>query len=224
MEEARYYLNGLYVHAKNEGDTKVLRVVATDGHRLACAESPLPEGAEKLEGVIIPRKSVLEIRKLLDDASIDNVKMALSENKVRISFEDITLTSKLIDGTFPDYERVIPTDNDKILEVNVKELAAAVDRVSVVTERSRGIRMITDTNHVTIAASNAELGNATEELEAVYDKEPIDTGYNFRYLLDILAQIKGENVRFSLSGNATATVINDTSDNSAIYVLMPMRI
>ncbi len=224
VEEARYYLNGLYVHAKNEGETKVLRVVATDGHRLACAESPLPEGAEKLEGVIIPRKSVLEIRKLLDDASIDNVKMALSENKVRLSFEDITLTSKLIDGTFPDYERVIPTDNDKVLEVNVKELAAAVDRVSVVTERSRGIRLITDTNHVTIAASNAELGNATEELEARYDKEPIDTGYNFRYLLDILAQIKGEDVRFGLSSNAAATVINDTSDNSAIYVLMPMRI
>ena len=224
VEEARYYLNGLYVHAKTEGDTNVLRVVATDGHRLACAESPLPQGAEKLEGVIIPRKSVLEIRKLLDDASCDNVVMALSENKVRISFEDITLTSKLIDGTFPDYERVIPTDNDKILEVNVKELAAAVDRVSVVTERSRGIRLVTNTNHVTIAASNAELGNATEELEAKYDKESIDTGYNFRYLLDILAQIKGEEVRFSLSGNSAATVINDTSDNSAIYVLMPMRI
>ena len=169
-------------------------------------------------------RHVVQIFMLLDDASTDNVTMALSENKVRISFEDITLTSKLIDGTFPDYERVIPTDNDKILEVNVKELAAAVDRVSVVTERSRGIRMITDTNHVTIAASNAELGNATEELEAKYDKESIDTGYNFRYLLDILAQIKGEEVRFSLSGSAAATVINDTSDNSAIYVLMPMRI
>jgi DNA polymerase-3 subunit beta len=224
VEEARYYLNGLYVHAKNEGETKVLRVVATDGHRLACAESPLPEGAEKLEGVIIPRKSVLEIRKLLDDASIDNIVMALSENKVRISFENVTLTSKLIDGTFPDYERVIPTDNDKVLEVNVKELSAAVDRVSVVTERSRGIRLITDTNHVTVAASNAELGNATEELEAKYDKESIDTGYNFRYLLDILTQIKGDEVRFSLSGNTSATVINDTSDTSAIYVLMPMRI
>jgi DNA polymerase-3 subunit beta len=224
VEEARYYLNGLYVHAKNEGETKVLRVVATDGHRLACAESPLPEGAEKLEGVIIPRKSVLEIRKLLDDAAIDNIVMALSENKVRISFENVTLTSKLIDGTFPDYERVIPTDNDKVLEVNVKELSAAVDRVSVVTERSRGIRLITDTNHVTVAASNAELGNATEELEAKYDKESIDTGYNFRYLLDILTQIKGDEVRFSLSGNTSATVINDTSDTSAIYVLMPMRI
>lgn len=224
VEEARYYLNGLYVHAKTEGETKVLRVVATDGHRLACAESPLPTGAEKLDGVIIPRKSVLEIRKLLDDASEENVALSLSENKVRISFEDITLTSKLIDGTFPDYERVIPTDNDKILEVKVKELASAVDRVSVVTERSRGIRMITNTNHVTIAASNTELGNATEELEARYEKESIDTGYNFRYLLDILSQIKGEDVRFSLSGNAAATVITDTSDSSAIYVLMPMRI
>ncbi|MBR5598634.1 MAG: DNA polymerase III subunit beta [Alphaproteobacteria bacterium] len=224
VEEARYYLNGLYVHAKTEADTNVLRVVATDGHRLACAESPLPQGAEKLEGVIIPRKSVLEIRKLLDDATSDTVSMSLSENKVRISFEDITLTSKLIDGTFPDYERVIPTENNKVLEVNVKELASAVDRVSVVTERNRGIRLITDKNRVTIVAVNAELGNATEELEAVYDKESIDTGYNFRYLLDILAQIKGEKVRFSLSGNTAATVINDTSDGSAIYVLMPMRI
>ena len=224
VEEARYYLNGLYVHAKTEGDAKVLRVVATDGHRLACAESPLPDGAEKLEGVIVPRKSVLEIRKLLDDASIDNVSMALSENKIRISFEDITLTSKLIDGTFPDYERVIPTDNDKILEVNVKDLTAAVDRVSVVTERSRGIRLITDTNHVTIAASNAELGNATEELEAKYDKESIDTGYNFRYLLDILTVVKGDTVRISFADAQSPSVIHDTSDASAIYVLMPMRV
>ncbi len=224
IEEARYYLNGLYVHAKNEGETKVLRVVATDGHRLACAESPLPNGAEKLEGVIIPRKSVLEIRKLLDDASIENIKISLSENKIKISLDNITLFSKLLDGTFPDYERVIPTDNNKILEVNVKELATAVDRISVVTERTRGIRLTASTNHVTITATNAELGNAVEELEATYDKETIDTGYNFRYLLDILAQIKGEEVRLSLSSNSAATVINDTSDNSAIYVLMPMRI
>ena len=101
---------------------------------------------------------------------------------------------------------------------------ATKQKSPLVTERSRGIRLITNTNHVTIAASNAELGNATEELEAKYDKESIDTGYNFRYLLDILAQIKGEEVRFSLSGSSAATVINDTSDNSAIYVLMPMRI
>lgn len=122
-EETRYYLNGLYIHAKNEGEAKVLRVVATDGHRLACVESPLPKGAESMAGVIVPRKTVGEIRKLLDDTSTDNITIALSENKIRFTMEDVTLTSKLIDGTYPDYERVIPTDNDKVLELGVKELS-----------------------------------------------------------------------------------------------------
>ena len=147
-EETRYYLNGLYVHAKKEGSSEVLRVVATDGHRLACVETPLPKGAEDLKGVIIPRKTVGEIRKLLDDSSIENVTVEISENKVRFCVTDITLTSKLIDGTYPDYERVIPTDNDKSLELNVKDLASAVDRVSVVAERTRAIKMLTNTNKI----------------------------------------------------------------------------
>lgn len=222
VKEDRDYLNGLYVHS----DAPVLRFVATDGHRLACAESPLPKGAEKitkkLGGVIIPNKSVLEIRKLLDDASTENVSIALSENKVRISFENVTLTSKLIDGTFPDYERVIP-NNDKILEVNTKELLTAIDHISVITENPPCIHLITDTNRIIITATNTELGNATTQINAKYDNESIDIGYNFHYLLDILTQIKGDEVRFSLSNSPAATVINDTSDNSAIYVLMPMR-
>ena len=130
-EETRYYLNGLYIHPKNEGDTKVLRIVATDGHRLACVEAPLPQGAESMQGVILPRKTIGEIRKLLDDATTDEVVISLSDSKVRFVLEDITLASKLIDGTYPDYERVIPTSNNKILELNVKSLATAVDRLSV---------------------------------------------------------------------------------------------
>ena len=223
-EETRYYLNGIYIHAKQEGDTKVLRVVATDGHRLACVESPLPAGAEDISGVIIPRKTIGEIRKLLDDNSAENVSIGLSENKIKFSFEDITLTSKLIDGTYPDYERVIPTNNDKNLEISVKELASAVDRVSVVAERTRAIKMYTDKNKITIVTSSPDLGNAQEELEAKYDNESLEIGYNFRYLLDILNEVKGESVRISFNDASSPSVLHDVSDSSAIYVLMPMRV
>ncbi|MBQ8671021.1 MAG: DNA polymerase III subunit beta [Alphaproteobacteria bacterium] len=223
-EETRYFLNGLYIHPKDEGETKVLRIVATDGHRLACVESPLPEGAAKMQGVILPRKTVGEIRKLLDDAAVENVEIALSDSKVRFNLEDITLASKLIDGTYPDYERVIPTSNDKLLELNVKEFAKAVDRVSVVAERTRAIKVIANKNHLIITASSPELGSAIEEIEVSYDNESLEVGYNFRYLLDILAEMKGETAKFSFSDSASPSVIRDTSDSSAIYVLMPMRV
>lgn len=223
-EETRYYLNGVYMHAKNNGATSVLRVVATDGHRLACVESPLPQGAENLNGVIIPRKTIGEIRKLLDDTNVENVAISMSDNKVRFSLEEVTLTSKLIDGTYPDYERVIPTENDKSLEIDVKSLAAAVDRVSVVAERTRAIKMITGANHVSITTSSPELGSAQEEIEAVYSGEVLEIGYNFRYLLDILAEITGETVKISFADASSPSVIHDTSDNSAVFVLMPMRV
>ncbi|MDR1026225.1 MAG: DNA polymerase III subunit beta [Lactobacillus sp.] len=223
-EETRYYLNGIYIHAKNEGETKVLRVVATDGHRLACVESPLPKGAEKLAGVIIPRKTVAEIRKLLDDAGTEEVAIALSENKIRFTMQDVTLTSKLIDGTYPDYERVIPTDNDKTLEIGVKNLAAAVDRVSVVAERTRAIKMLTAKGKITITTSSPDLGSAMEEVEAKYDSESIEVGYNFRYLLDILNEVKGDEVQIKFADGSSPSILRDKSDASAIYVLMPMRV
>lgn len=223
-EETRYYLNGLYIHAKNEGSLKVLRIVATDGHRLACVESPLPEGAENMAGIIVPKKTVAEIRKLLDDATCKDIKIGVSENKIRFTMDDITLTSKLIDASYPDYERVIPTGNDKHLEVAAKKLASAVDLVAVVAEKTRAIKMITKTNHITITTSSADLGSAMEELDAKYESDSLEIGYNFRYLLDILAQIKGDNVQISFSDAMSPAVLHDASDSSAIYVLMPMRI
>ena len=177
-----------------------------------------------MQGVILPRKTVAEIRKLLDDTDAESIKIGLSDSKVRFTLEDITLASKLIDGTYPDYERVIPTNNTKILELNVKELAKAVDRVSVVAERTRAIKMIANKNHVIITTSSPDLGSAIEEMEAAYDAESLEVGYNFRYLLDILAEIKGETAQFSFSDSSSPSIIHDTSDASAIYVLMPMRV
>jgi DNA polymerase-3 subunit beta len=160
----------------------------------------------------------------LDDRSAELIKIALSERKVRFTMDDSPLASKLIDGTYRDYERAIPTGSNKVLEISVKELSKAVDRVSVVAERTRAIKLIANKNHVMITASSPDLGSALEEVEAVYDAESLEVGYNFRYLLDILAEIKGETVQISFSDSSSPSVIHDTSDSSAIYVLMPMRV
>ena len=223
-EETRYYLNGIYLHAASSSNGDVLRAAATDGHRLARVEVTLPEGAAGMPGIIVPRKTVNEIYKLLGEVETD-VTLSLSETKIRFAFGDALLTSKLIDGTFPDYERVIPADNDKMLDVDVKTFAAAVDRVSAIsTEKSRAIKMTLQKGAVTLSASSPENGNATEELEALYDFAPMEIGFNSRYLLDILSQIGGDKARFAMADAASPTVAHDLSDNSAIYVLMPMRV
>ncbi len=223
-EETRYYLNGIYVHATQSNGVKVLRAVATDGHRLARVEMPLPSGADNIPGVILPRKTVLELRKLLDETQ-SAIAVSLSETRVRFAVDDVVLTSKLIDGTFPDYERVIPSNNEKVLEIDCKTFAEAVDRVATIsTEKSRAIKMALGKGQLTLTATSPDAGSATEELEARYTASPIEIGFNARYLLDIAQQIEGDGARFSMSDAASPTVVQDTADPSALYVLMPMRV
>ena len=227
-EETRYYLNGIYLHAaksKDSGaDLPVLRTVATDGHRLARVEMPLPEGADGIPGVIVPRKAVNEIRKLIDEAA-DRIELSLSDNKIRFAFDSVVVTSKLIDGTFPDYERVIPVGNDKVMEVDAKLFAAAVDRVATIsTEKSRAVKLSLNRGTLTLSATSPEAGSATEELEVNYQEGPLEIGFNSRYLLDITQQIEGEGARFTLADAASPTIIRDVADATALYVLMPMRV
>ncbi|CAO3414889.1 DNA polymerase III subunit beta [Azospirillum doebereinerae] len=227
-EETRYYLNGIYLHAAksktNGADLPVLRAVATDGHRLARVEMPLPEGAESIPGVIVPRKTVNEIRKLIDEAA-DRIELSMSDNKIRFGFDSVTVTSKLIDGTFPDYERVIPVGNDKVMEVDAKLFAAAVDRVATIsTEKSRAVKLALVRGSLTLSATSPEAGSATEELEVNYQEGPLEIGFNSRYLLDITQQIEGEGARFTLADAASPTIIRDVADQTALYVLMPMRV
>jgi DNA polymerase-3 subunit beta len=227
-EETRYYLNGIYLHATRSraGETEmpVLRAVATDGHRLARVEIPLPDGAASIPGVIVPRKTVMEIRKLIDEAA-DRIEVGLSETKVRFGFDAVTVTSKLIDGTFPDYERVIPTGNDKVLEVDSKVFASAVDRVATIsTEKSRAVKLSIDRGNLVLSATSPEAGSATEELEVSYDNSPLEIGFNSRYLLDITQQIEGDGARFTMADAASPTIVRDVADPSALYVLMPMRV
>jgi DNA polymerase-3 subunit beta len=223
-EETRYYLNGIYLHAAKSGGADVLRGVATDGHRLARVELPLPEGAADIPGVIVPRKTVGELRKLVEEAEAP-VDVELSETKIRLSLGGITLTSKLIDGTFPDYERVIPTGNDKMMEVHCGEFSAAVDRVATIsTEKSRAIKLALGSNTLTLSATSPDAGSATEEIEVAYEGSPIEIGFNSRYLLDITSQIGGGEARFMMADAGSPTIVRDAADESALYVLMPMRV
>ncbi len=223
-EETRYYLNGIYLHTVRANNIDVLRAVATDGHRLARLEMPAPQGAKGMPGIIIPRKTVQEIRKLLDEET-GMVEISLSETKIRFAFGQVVLTSKLIDGTFPDYEKVIPSGNDKTMEIEVRAFAAAVDRIATIaSEKTRAVKLALAPGHLTVSASSPEAGSATEELEAKYEGALLDVGFNARYLLDITQQIKGDGLRLTLADAAAPVIVQDVADASALYVIMPMRV
>jgi DNA polymerase-3 subunit beta len=223
-EETRYYLNGIFLHSTTSSDNPVLRAVATDGHRLARVEIMLPEGAAGMPGVIVPRKTVAELRKLIDETD-QEIGVSLSDTKIRFVFGDAVLTSKLIDGTFPDYDRVIPSNNDKTLEVECKPFAEAVDRVSTIsTEKSRAVKLAVERGSLTLSATSPENGTAIEEIEVRYNATGIEIGFNSRYLLDITDQIAGEWVVFQMADAASPTIVHERADTSALYVLMPMRV
>lgn len=223
-EETRYYLNGIYLHAANGSAEGSLRAVATDGHRLARAETALPAGAAGMPGVIVPRKTVGELYKLVQDAT-DPVAVNLSDTKIRFALDSVVLTSKLIDGTFPDYERVIPANNDKMMEVDCKEFAAAVDRcATIAAEKSRAVKLSLKKNSLTVSASSPENGTASEELEVDYKGGALEIGFNARYLMDICQQVTEGRARFALADAASPTIIRDAENDQALYVLMPMRV
>jgi DNA polymerase III subunit beta len=222
-EETRYYLNGIYLHGL-DGKTATLRAVATDGHRLAQVDLPAPAGAAGMPGVIVPRKTVGEVQRLIEDAEAE-ITVELSQTKIRFTLAEVVLTSKLIDGTFPDYARVIPVGNDKELTVDKPDFEAAVDRVSTVSsERGRAVKLSLSAGKLVLSVTNPDSGSATEEIEVEYDAERLDIGFNSRYLLDIAAQIEGEVAVLKLADPGSPTLIQDRDAKDALYVLMPMRV
>ena len=223
-EETRYYLNGVYMHVSSSDGAQVLRCVATDGHRLARIDAPLPEGAAGMPGVIVPRKTVGELRKLLDDDEAQ-IAVSVSETKVRFATPVLTLTSKVIDGTFPDYTRVIPTGNTKRLEVDASEFAKAVDRVATVSsERSRAVKLSLDEDRLVLSVNAPDSGAAEEELAVAYGDERLEIGFNAKYLLEIASQVDRENAVFLFNSSGDPTLMREGNDMSAVYVVMPMRV
>jgi DNA polymerase-3 subunit beta len=220
-EETRYYLNGIYIHKAESGE---LCAVATDGHRLAMTRQALPSGAAQMPSIILPRKAVNELRKLLDDFDGD-VLIGLSETRAEFRFGVVRLTSKLIDGTFPDYTRVIPVGNDRIMQVDVSAFSAAVDRVSTIaSEKSRSVKMGLRSGVLTLSASNTDASSATEELEVSYDGPEMEIGFNARYLLDIAGQVNSDMIEFALADQGSPSLVRAPGDEASLFVLMPMRV
>ena len=223
-EETRYYLNGVYMHVATGDNGPALRCVATDGHRLARIDCPLPDGAQGMPGVIVPRKTVNELRKLLDDDEV-MIAVSVSETKVRFATPVISLTSKVIDGTFPDYTRVIPMGNTRRLEVDASEFAKAVDRVATVSsERSRAVKLSLDEDRLVLSVNAPDSGAAEEELAVAYSDERLEIGFNAKYLLEIASQVDRENAVFMFNSSGDPTLMREGNDTSAIYVVMPMRV
>ena len=222
-EETRYYLNGIYLHTAHTAGEPT------------CARSPptAPPGAGRARaaggcgrhaGVIVPRKTVQELHRLVEGNQAP-VKVGVSPSKVRFEIGTVTLTSKLIDGTFPDYARVIPQSNDKELKVSNAQFMGAVDRVSTIaSERGRAVKLHIRPDRLTLSVNNPDGGSATEEIGVAYAASPLEIGFNARYLLDIAGQLEGEEARFMLADPGSPTMVKDAGDDSALYVLMPMRV
>jgi len=222
-EETRYYLNGIFMHVTDDA-TPVLKAAATDGHRLARITFPRPEGAEGMPDIIVPRKCVGELRKLLDEVD-GSVEVSLSSTKIRFGLGTAVLTSKLIDGTFPDYSRVIPTANDKLLTIDPKAFKQGVDRVATIaSEKTRAVKMALDKDKITLSVTSPENGTAAEEVSGDYSASGFEIGFNARYLMDILDQIEGDSVEVHLADAAAPTLIRENDKSPALYVLMPMRV
>lgn len=223
-EETRYYLNGVYMHVADIDGGQTLRCVATDGHRLARIDAELPAGCDTMPGVIVPRKTVGELRKLLDEDDMD-IAVSVSETKIRFATPDITLTSKVIDGTFPDYSRVIPVGNTRRLEVDAADFAKAVDRVATVSsERSRAVKLTLDEDQLVLSVNAPDSGAAEEELAVAYGDERLEIGFNAKYLLEIASQVDRENAVFLFNSAGDPTLMREGNDTTAVYVVMPMRV
>ena len=224
-EETRYYLNGIYVHTLEAGGVSILRAVATDGHRMARAETDSPEGAKGMPGIIIPKKTVGEVQKLLDGAEGD-VSVEISDTKIRFSLDGIVLLSKLIEGTFPDYDRVTPKNNDKVMNVDRASFATAVDRVSTIASERGGkaVKLAMKDGNLELSVTNPDHGTATEEIAVEFEPESFEIGFNARYLLDIIGQIRSDNAVFAFNDAGSPTLVKEDGDAKALYVLMPMRV
>lgn len=222
-EETRYYLNGIFLHVSDDPQP-VLKAAATDGHRLARYTLARPDGAESMPDIIVPRKCIAELRKLLDEID-GSVGVSMSSTKIRFDLGQALLTSKLIDGTFPDYSRVIPTGNDKILKIDPRSFEEGVDRVSTIaTEKTRAVKMALDRDRITLSVTSPENGTAAEEVSGDYAAAPFEIGFNSRYLLDILGQVQGDLVEVHLADAAAPTLIRENDKSPALYVIMPMRV
>jgi len=223
-EETRYFLNGLYFNVSSKDQTSILTFVGTDGHRLATSSAETNQFNIEVPGVIIPKKTINELSKLLSENSSD-LEIDISSNKVIFYIDNLILISKLIDGNFPDYNRVIPNNNNHDLIINRLNLLSAVDRVSTIAnEKSPSIKFKLLKNLINLSSINNENSTATEDIETNYDGNEIEIGFNSKYIMDILDNLEGEEIKISFNDNSTPIIAQEQSSSNITYVLMPMRV
>ena len=219
-QDVRYYLNGLMMEV-SEGK---LRAVATDGHRLAMSHCDAAVEAQTPQQVIVPRKGVQELMRLLNDSE-EAASIALSSNHIRVRLDGVRFTSKLIDGRFPDYERVLPQGGDKEVEIDRDVLRQSLQRASILSnEKYRGIRLSFEPGVLRIQAHNPEQEEAQDEIEIGYDGAPLEIGFNVNYLLDVLNTVEGDAVHGTLKDQNSSALLRDPADPASVFVVMPMRL
>ena len=219
QQDVRYYLNGLLL----ETDGKALRAVATDGHRLALCETELSGKARTSQQVIVPRKGVLELQRIL--GTENNIELAVGTNHVRAQIGEIRFTSKLIDGRFPEYARVIPSNPPKTVEADRENLRQALQRTAILSnEKYRGIRLTARPDLLTLQAHNPEQEEAEDQVEVSYKGEEVEIGFNVNYLLDALSAIEGDKVQIGLTDSNSSCLIHAPGTMHTRYVVMPMRL
>ncbi len=223
QQDIRYYLNGmLFVF-----EPTLVRSVTTDGHRLAYAQIALtsqPDEAEQVTEVIIPRKAINELQKILEDSDTE-IDVYVADNQISFSFRNINIISKLIEGKFPDYQRVIPTKHSKHIEIDRELFAGALQRAAILTtDKFKGVRVILSSDQLRISSTNAEQEEAQEDLGVTYKGELLDIGFNVQYLIDVLTNIKVQNIKLSLEDQNSSALISTDAIEDYRYVVMPMRI
>ena len=221
-DTTHYSLNGVYLHEIKQNDGSMLRAVATDGHRMACQDVNLPAGAEGMSGVIVPKKALDEINKLLDGQT-DDIDVSLSKTAIVLNFKNLKFSANLIDGNYPDYIRVIPSNNDKVMEINSQVFCRAIDHVGVMADKNNVLKLKISNSKVEISSSNPDNESSEEEIDAMYVGDAMEIGFNFRYLKEILEKIPGV-VKISFSENSKPVLLQGQDVKDSLYVLMPMRV
>ena len=220
QQDVRYYLNGILMEISAEA----VKLVATDGHRLALSQVVLDSGATEERQIIIPRKAVLELSRLLE-ASDTPANCELSQNHLRVEAGSLVFTTKLIDGKFPDYQRVIPVDGNKTLQVERDTLKQAMSRIAILSnEKYRGIRLSLSSGNLSIQANNPDQEEAEEELQVEYSESEMEIGFNVTYLIDVLNVLGSDKVQIKLKDSNSSAIMSDSKDDSSLYVVMPMRL
>ncbi|MDC2992538.1 DNA polymerase III subunit beta [Pelagibacteraceae bacterium] len=223
-EETRYFLNGLYFNITKDQNNSIVTLVGTDGHRLAKFSHNIEDNIDQVSGVIIPKKTIYELSKLLAEIEKD-VLISISSNKIVFNIGNIIFISKLIDGSFPDYKRVIPKDNSNILKINREILLSAVDRVSTIAnDKSPVIKFKLLQNVLNLNTINNESSTASEDLKINYNGDEIEIGFNSKYIMDIVNNLEDEEISINLKDNTSPIVALENSNSNLVYVLMPMRV